>query len=316
MKILFTSVGRRVELIQLFKKAACRLNVELEIFGADISELAPALFFCDKKVIVPLISDNAYVPALIDICRENGIDALIPTIDTDLLLLSEKASEFEAVGTKVLISAPEKIAICRDKNFTSDFFVSCGLKAPETYNDCALYDGGFPCFIKPKDGSSSIDAYKINSSEELYEFANRVDDYVIQPFVDGEEYTVDIFCDFDGSPVFITPRKRIAVRAGEVLKTEIVSDGIIIDECKKIIEKFKPAGAITVQLIKDKNTGDDFYIEINPRYGGGAPLSIMAGADSPEAVIRILQGEKLGFKENAAEIGAVFSRFDQSIRVK
>ena len=111
MKILFTSVGRRVELMQLFKKAACRLNVELEIFGADISELAPALFFCDKKVIVPLISDNAYVPALIDICRENGIDALIPTIDTDLLLLSEKASEFEAVGTKVLISAPEKMSL-------------------------------------------------------------------------------------------------------------------------------------------------------------------------------------------------------------
>ncbi len=316
MKILFTSVGRRVELIQLFKEAAGRLNVELEIFGADITELAPALFFCDKKVIVPLISDKAYIPTLIDICRENAIDALIPTIDTDLLLLSGNASEFEAVGTKVFISAPEKIAICRDKNFTSDFFISCGLKAPKTYNDCYMYDGGFPCFIKPKDGSSSVDAYKISNPEELLEFAKRVDGYIIQPFVDGEEYTVDIFCGFDGSPVFITPRKRIAVRAGEVLKTEIACDEKIIEECQKIIDRFKPVGAITVQLIKDKKTDDNYYIEINPRYGGGAPHSIMAGADSPAAVIRILRGEKPGYVKNAAENGAFFSRFDQSIRLK
>ena len=316
MKILFTSVGRRVELIQLFKEAAGRLNVELEIFGADITELAPALFFCDKKVIVPLISDKAYIPTLIDICRRNSIDALIPTIDTDLLLLSENAARFDAVGTKVFISAPEKIAVCRDKNYTSDFFVSCGLKAPKTYNDCTKYDGGFPCFIKPKDGSSSIDAYKISNFDELYEFAKRVDDYVIQPFVDGEEYTVDVFCSFDGSPVYITPRKRIAVRAGEVLKTEIACDEKIIGECKKIIEKFKPVGAITVQLIKDKKTDENYYIEINPRYGGGAPHSIMAGADSPAAVIRILKGENSGYVENAAENGAFFSRFDQSIRLK
>lgn len=316
MKILFTSVGRRVELMQLFKEAAGRLNVELEIFGADITELAPALFFCDKQVIVPLISDKAYIPALIEICRENSIDALIPTIDTDLLLLSENAARFEAAGTKVFISAPEKIAVCRDKNFTSDFFVSCGLKAPKTYNDCLRYDGGFPCFIKPKDGSSSVDAYKISNPEELLEFAKRVDDYVIQPFIDGEEYTVDIFCGFDGSPVFITPRKRIAVRAGEVLKTEIALDDNIIGECKRIIEKFKPVGAITVQLIKDKNTGENYYIEINPRYGGGAPHSIMAGADSPAAVIKILMGEKPGYVKNAAENGALFSRFDRSIRVK
>ena len=316
MKILFTSVGRRVELIQLFKEAAGRLNVELEIFGADITELAPALFFCDKKVIVPLISDKAYIPTLIDICRRNSIDALIPTIDTDLLLLSENAARFDAAGTKVFISAPEKIAVCRDKNYTSDFFVSCGLKAPKTYNDCTKYDGGFPCFIKPKDGSSSVDAYKISNFDELHEFAKRVDDYVIQPFVDGEEYTVDVFCSFDGSPVYITPRKRIAVRAGEVLKTEIACDEKIIEECQKIIDRFKPVGAITVQLIKDKKTDENYYIEINPRYGGGAPHSIMAGADSPAAVIRILKGENPGYVENAAENGAFFSRFDQSIRLK
>ena len=307
MRILFTSVGRRVELMQLFKKAADKLNIDLEVFGADISETAPAMFFCDKKVIVPRINDNAYIPALIDICKNNKIEALIPTIDTDLMLLSENTSRFQEVGTKVFISRPDKIAICRDKNYTSDFFVSCGLNAPKTYNDYSQYDGKF---------SSSIDAYKIDTVDELREFANRVDDYVIQPFIDGEEYTVDIFCDFDSNPVFITPRNRLAVRAGEVLKTEIASDDNIVEECKLLIEKFKPVGAITVQLIKEKTAGVNYYIEINPRFGGGAPLSIMAGADSAEAVLRIIRGEKLCFSQNAAEAGAVFSRFDQSVRVR
>ena len=139
---------------------------------------------------------------------------------------------------------------------------------------------------------------------------------MIQPFVDGEEYTVDIFCDFDSRPVFITPRIRLAVRAGEVLKSQIVEDETIIEECKRLIEQFKPVGAITVQLIKDKKTNINQYIEINPRFGGGAPLSIMAGADSAKATLRLLNGEKLSYQENAAENGAVFSRFDQTVRVQ
>ncbi len=316
MKILFTSVGRRVELMQAFRNAAEQLHIDLEIIGADISHTAPALFFCDRTEIVPRISQPEYIPALLQICETQQIDALIPTIDTDLLLLSKHVSDFESVGTKVFISRTESVALCRDKNLTSDFFISCGLSAPKTYHDYKQYDGGFPCFIKPKDGSSSIDAYKINNSEELAEFAHRVGDYVIQPFVDGEEYTVDIFCDFDSRPVFITPRIRLAVRAGEVLKSQIAEDETIIEECQRLIEKFKPVGAITVQLIKDKTTNINQYIEINPRFGGGAPLSIMAGADSAKATLRLLNGEKLSYQEDAAENGAVFSRFDQTVRVQ
>ena len=51
MKILFTSVGRRVELLQAFRTAAEKLNIALTVIGADIAESAPALFlFCKKKL--------------------------------------------------------------------------------------------------------------------------------------------------------------------------------------------------------------------------------------------------------------------------
>ena len=78
---------------------------------------------------------------------------------------------------------------------------------------------------------------------------------------------------------------------------------------------FKPSGGITVQLIQDEQTKTNYYIEINPRFGGGAPLSMKAGADAAEALIRILRGETLAFQKGAAEDGAIYSRFDQSVRV-
>jgi len=314
MKILFTSVGRRVELMQAFRNAADKLNINLEIYGTDITESAPALAFCDYTVIVPRIKDPQYILELKKVCDEERIDALIPTIDTDLMILALNRDGFGK--TKVVISRSEKIAVCRDKRFTADYFHSVGLKSPQPVDDRKEYKGGYPAFIKPKDGSSSIFAYKVENEEELKSFAEQIPDYIIQPFIDGTEYTVDVFCDFDGNPVFITPRIRLSVRAGEVLKIEIVQDQKIISDMKQLVEDYKPCGQITVQLIRDKMSGDDYYIEINPRFGGGAPLSIKAGADSAAAMLRILSGEKLAYVDGAAEDGAVYSRFDQSIKVR
>lgn len=328
MKILFTSVGRRVELMQAFRKAADELKSfgelknELIIIGADITDTAPALYFCDETRIVPRIKDETYIPVLLDICERKNIDCLIPTIDTDLLLLAENKKRFESIGTKVLISAVDKVKICRDKNFTADYFHSLGLKSPRPVNTVEKYEdeikegkAGFPAFIKPKDGSSSIDAYKVNNLENLRVYAEKIGDYIIQPYISGREYTIDIFCDYEGNPVYITPRERVAVRAGEVLKTRIEQDDTMIAEMQMLINDFKPCGQITVQLIREEATGEDYYIEINPRFGGGAPLSIKAGADSAKAVIRMLSGEELVYIEKAAKDSAVYSRFDQSVCV-
>ena len=315
-RILFTGVGRRVELIQAFRQAANRLNVNLKLYGADMVGTAPALAFCDYTRKVCGMRDADYIPQLLRICEEDHIDLVIPTIDTDLLVLSQKVAKFDEIGTKVLISKPDKIAICRDKNYTADFFESCGLKAPRTVNDYLLYHGPYPCFIKPKDGSSSINAFKVENESELRVYAEQVGDHIVQPFIEGTEYTVDIFCDYEGNSIYITPRIRLAVRAGEVLKTEIAMDEKIIEECRKLILEFQPCGPMTAQMIRQNLTGDDYYIEINPRFGGGAPLSMKAGADSAEAVLKLLNNEKLCYMADAAENGAVYSRYDQSIRIR
>lgn len=213
-----------------------------------------------------------------------------------------------------MISQLDKVQICRDKRLTWEFFRKCGVQAPETFDDITKYHLGFPCFIKPKDGSSSINAYKVDNLDELRSLSERIHDYIIQPYIDGSEFTVDILCDFEGHPIYITPRNRTAVRSGEVSKTVINLDEKIINECKSIVKKFAPCGPITIQLIRNKADKQDYFIEINPRFGGGSPLSIKAGADSPSAILELLLGKfRTSVKTNPVENGAFFSRFDQSI---
>lgn len=310
MRILFTGVGRRVELLQAFRSAALVLNKDLKIYGADMEGTAPALVYCDYVRRVVAMKDPAYIDDLLAICKKDKIDLIIPTIDTDLMVLSENKERFGLVGTKVMISTPDKISICRDKNITSRFFAKCGLKVPMPVNDWREYQCGFPAFIKPKDGSSSINAFKVKNAEELELYARQIDNYIVQPFVSGYEYTIDIFCDWNGNPVTIVPRKRIQVRAGEVLKTQISMDQVMIEEAEVLCEAFKPCGPMTVQLIRD-NAGIDWFIEMNPRFGGGAPLSMKAGARSAETILRLLDGDAVG--EFEIDNGAIYSRFDQSV---
>ena len=311
MRILFTGVGRRIELLQAFRNAALVLNKDLKIYGADMAGTAPALAFCDYTRKVVAMKDLGYIQNLLDICEADHIDLLIPTIDTDLMVLSENKEKFEAIGTRVMISDPDKIRICRDKNNTSQFFVDCGLHAPMPVNDWKEYRSGFPAFIKPKDGSSSINAFKVENAEELEVYAGQVEDYIVQPFVSGKEYTIDIFCDWNGEPISIVPRERLQVRAGEVLKTRIEMDQTMIQEMKILCKAFKPCGPMTVQLIRDA-AGIDWYIEINPRFGGGAPLSMKAGARSAEAILRLMDGEEVPYCIDISD-GAIYSRFDQSV---
>lgn len=311
MNILFTGVGRRIELLQAFRNAALVLNKEIKIYGADMAGTAPALAYCDYTRKVVAMKDPGYIDNLLRICSVDHIDLLIPTIDTDLLVLSENKKKFEEIGTRVMISAPDKIRICRDKNNTSQFFEDCGLHAPMPVNDWKEYKAGYPAFIKPKDGSSSINAFKVENEEELEVYAGQVDDYIVQPFVSGHEYTIDIFCDWYGNPVTIVPRERLQVRAGEVLKTRIELDQNMIEESRELCKAFKPCGPMTVQLIRD-DAGTDWFIEINPRFGGGAPLSMKAGARSAEAILKLMDGEEVSYCTDIAD-GAIYSRFDQSV---
>lgn len=313
VNILILSAGRRVELIQSFQNAAKRLHINSNIVAADCAETAPSLYFADRTCILPRIDDPNYIPSIIGVCNKENISLIVPTIDTDLLLLSENKHHIEkSTNARVLVSDLEIIKICRDKINTQQFLEQHNFSVPRMYTEEDLEKGmvRFPVFIKPKSGSSSINTFKADHIRELNIYREIIDVPIIQDFLEGEEYTVDVFLDFDSNVITVVPRLRIATRAGEISKGKIMKERGIIHNVTKLMQVLKPVGHITVQLMKTKKGIE--YIEINPRFGGGAPMSIQSGADSCENLYRLLMRENLEYNENYRE-NLTFLRFDTSI---
>ena len=311
--ILILSAGRRVELIERFKRAQKKLNISGRIVAVDISKTAPAIYFADKYYIIPRISEDSYIPYLIDVCNKENINLIVPTIDTELLKLASNREVIEGqTNAKLLLSDMRVINICRDKNKTQIFFEENGFGVPKLLSDTDIKteNYSFPLFLKPKDGSSSINTFKIENKKELDFFLEYVKEPMVQEFMEGTEYSVDVFCDFDCNPITIVPRIRLATRSGEIAKGKIIKDREVIDDIKRMIEVLKPIGHITIQCMKTVKGIE--YIEINPRFGGGAPMSIDAGADSCEKLYRLMNDEKLEYTEDYID-NATFVRFDSSI---
>ena len=314
--ILVLSAGRRVELVKCFQKAAKKLNIKSKVVAADISDMAPAIYFADEHYLIPRIGNENYIQSIIDVCNKEDIKLIVPTIDTELLSMAENKELIENVtNAKVLISDIEVIRYCRDKINTQQFFEQHGFKVPAMLKDEDMDNGNveFPVFIKPKDGSSSINAFQVNNLEELNFFRKYIKNPLVQELIVGDEYTIDVFLDFDSNIITMVPRRRLATRSGEIAKGQIVKDQEIIEDVTRLMKELKPIGHITVQCMKTAKGIE--YIEINPRFGGGAPMTIMAGADSCENLFRLLMGEKLSYNENYEE-NSLFLRFDDTIMLK
>lgn len=313
INIFVLSAGRRVELINCFRTAKNKLNISGKIIAGDASDTAPALYFADEKVLLPRIDSGKYVEAIIDACKKYSISLIVPTIDTELLLLAENKEKIESeTGAVLLVSDLDVITVCRNKINTQRFMEENDFLVPHLYTEDEIKNDkiNYPVFIKPVDGSSSINTYKADTREDLMGVLDIVKNPMVQDYMDGEEFTIDVFLDFASNILSVVPRIRIATRGGEIAKGKIVRDEEITQDVIRLMNVLKPIGHITVQCRKTKRGVE--YIEINPRFGGGAPMSIMAGADSCEKLYRLLNGETLAFDDSYRD-GVMFIRFDSCI---
>ena len=316
--ILFTSAGRRVSLIRHFKKTLEDQGLLGKIGTTDVQKNAPASFIADFQEQVPKVTEANYIDVLKEICYRQDIRLLIPLIDTELVLLARHRSEFEEMGVTVLVSSLETNEICFDKRKTYNFFREIGVQTPEILDPVKVLSDSkakYPCLLKPANGSCSLGVTKIHNAKELKFFKDYVDNPVLQEFIIGDEYTLDILVDFQGNVCSVVPRLRIETRAGEVSKGMTVKDPSIIAAGKKVAESLNGAvGCITVQCFRTTG-GDIKFIEINPRFGGGFPLSIEAGADFPRWIIEMMLGQKRQFVIDDWKDGIVMLRYDDEIFV-
>ena len=325
---MFTCIGRRVSLLEGFRRAAKQLKINLSLLGTDTTELSPALQLCDRCSIVKPTAHPGYIKQLLSIIKANQVNLLVPTVDLDLKRLSQNKPKFAALGCRVLVSDPEVIDICQDKRETYKFLLKNNFDSPATISvSTALKNRKlkienrksktrFPLFLKPRDGSAGRPNAVANNREELLFYSKRIPNVICQELVIGTEYTCDVYVDFEMKARCVVPRKRIEVRAGEVSKGQVVKNPGIISEATKLIEKLGAGpGVITLQLFFTDD-GKVKFVEINPRFGGGVPLSIKAGADFPKWILQESTGKKPSIRPDGFKDGLIMLRYDSEVWLK
>lgn len=314
--ILITSAGQRVALVRGFQETVKRFFPEARVYTTDMNpRLAPAAYVSDGCFEVPRCTSEDYIETLLTLCLGNGIGMVVPTIDTELAILSANKEIFAQQGIFVSVSDYDFIMMCRDKRNTGEFFEKHGIRVPKAIDK---YNPTFPLFAKPYDGSLSTNLHYIKNVEELTTEILEDPKLLFMEYIDKEvykEYTIDMYYGRDHKVKCIVPRERIKIRAGEINKgltekeplTQYLYDRLeTIEGC---------VGCICIQVFLNPATGDVVGIEINPRFGGGYPQTYAAGGNYAEYLIReYFLGEEVAYKEDWKD-HLLMLRYDDAVYV-
>lgn len=300
--ILITSSNKKVSLIKRFKESASQHD-GIKIFTSDVKYVVTANF-SDNHFILPYDNDKSYIKTLLNVCISNKIGLIIPTRDAEILNLKQHRDDFEKIGCRILIPTDDVIETCLNKQSFVGFCKLNGIDTPNTYDSHKTHL--FPMFCKPKYGSASKDCFVVYNESEL---PSNLNQYLLQEFLQWDEYSVDVFCDFESRPISIVPRKRVEVVNGESQITIIDLNQSIVDAVKILLEKLNLVGHNVIQCFY-KN-GVVKFIEVNLRFGGASNASFEAGADSTKMLLNILNERSAN--ETEVQNGLIMQRFSDDV---
>jgi len=249
----------------------------------------------DQAFALPRVTAPGYMDELLALCSQNKVGLVVPTIDTELCDLAEQRDRFAAEDIELVISDEALVRVCRDKRLTARLFNSVGIDVPRVLDRQQLT---FPCFVKPYDGSRSVGAAKLSQAADLSEGMRDDPKLMFMEFIGQtfEEYTVDAYYDRMGVLKCLVPRHRLGVRDGEMNKGVTRKHHVYEYLVGKLAKINGARGCLTVQLFVHPSEKRYAALEINPRFGGGFPLSYAAGANYPGWLIdEYLLQKEIGF---------------------
>jgi carbamoyl-phosphate synthase large subunit len=289
LNILVTAASRRVGLVRGFQQALHRPGVSGEVMVCDVNPASPAVHLADRAFEVPYSDDPRYFDAVAAICERHQVGLVVPTIDDEIPRFAAVRDRFDAIGVRVAASPLDTAIATTDKWETCRRLAAAGVAAATTWLPHELPETPrFPLFVKPRSGRGSVQAFPARNADELSFFLRYVSAPVVQEYLDGPEFTLDLLCDFEGRPLSVVPRERVVIRAGVIDRGRTVQDRRLIDLALSCAEVFTFAGPVNIQCrIVD---GSPRVFEINPRFSGGIPLTIAAGADFPAKLVDLALG--------------------------
>ena len=272
--VLLSSSGRRVELCQILR------SMDLRVVTVDAISDVPTRFTSTAFQQVARIDSDDFIDDILSVCEAHEVAIVIPTIDTELDKYADARDRFSQLGIDLWVSSATTVGLAQDKLRFFDFLVEAGdFPVIETVSlaDVHAREVSLPAIVKPRFGSGSSHVQKVRSRAEMPLFENP-GDFVVQPLVEGVEYTVDFAVDREENLRGISCRERKKVSSGEVLTATTRHK----PQFERVIERLvplldEPYGLFNIQFFENH---EGFKIlELNARVGGGFPLSVAAGCN-------------------------------------
>lgn len=310
INVLITSASRKVSLVQAFSEAA-RLEGGGKVIAVDADWRSAALHFAGRSYLVPRGLDAPFFAAIHRICEHESVRLVVPTRDEELPGFSQAKGEFLAQGIVVMVADPEVIAVCQDKLRFVGFCHDRGFQVPRTFGPTDLGNARFPLFVKERFGKGSVNARRVASREGLEATLPLTSDPIIQECEEAQEYTVDLMADFCGQVLTAVARERLRVLGGESFVGRTSRQMTVIEECVRLAGALKLVGHNTIQCFFDGRAVK--FIEVNPRFGGGANLGFAAGVPTPRYLLQLVQNKLVEPRIGEFEDGLVMLRYTQDV---
>ena len=290
MRILMTGAGGP-SAISVWKS----LSAQHEIHMADMDPCAAGLYLVpeERRLLVPRGDAPELVPALLAACRARRIDLLLPTVNSEFVPLALARAEFEALGVALPISPLDCLRVCRDKHELLAR-VKGIVPVPEyepLTEDAAARVTSFPRFVTPRLGAGSRGAEKITRREDL-DALPKDGSILVQEYLPGEEYSVDVYVRGDGRVIAAVSRERMKTDSGIAVTARTVDVPEVIESARRVAQEI---GVRYVANVQFKRAADGVFklLEVNPRFPGTLPLTTAAGVDMPKLLVDDIAGRKL-----------------------
>jgi carbamoyl-phosphate synthase large subunit len=295
MKVLVTGAGGPAG-VSVIRALTSR---GLRVVAADADPDAVGLRLSQARWVLPRADDEAFAPSLIEAVEAYGVEVVVPTVAEELVALLDVQQALSSAGATTWLPARDAVESCVDKWLFAEAMEAAGVPAPRTgLQDADGIPG--PWIVKPRFGRGSRDVVLADDDADLTWALKRVPEPIVQTRVSGREFTVDALVDRDGTLAAAVPRWRLETKAGISTKGETFSDDRLAHTVGRVLGAVGLTGPANVQGFMTPD-GAVKVIEVNPRFSGGLPLSLAAGADLVGQYLRgarglPLQPERLGHR--------------------
>ncbi len=275
--VLITSISKKMPLIEAVRGAAHKLGQFQDNHGCDSHPFCIGQYGVDKFWHCPPL-EKISPEQIVSYCQEYHIRAIIPTRDADLEFYARHLSFFKRQKIHPMVSSLETILTCLDKKQFADTLLKEHFPVIPSFLN--LEDLQAPSYaVKERKGAGSHQIGLNLTKHEAFEHSQTMKEPIFQPYIKGQEWSVDVYRSFEGRVKGCVARQRNYVVGGESQVTTTVQFPALERLCQEMADNLNLHGHAIFQLIEDER-GEFHVIECNPRFGGASTASLAVGLDS------------------------------------